>query len=78
MNKDHIDNDDLLRIRALIYSLMSLSSELLTDGLPKPPKRGRSLQEHMDAFSAHEEWHESRWNTVRAAEEFLKETEGWV
>lgn len=78
MNKDLLDGDDLLRIRALILALSSTLSEVLTDGLPKQPKRRRNTEEWRDALSAHEEWHESRWHFVREAEAFLKETEGWV
>ena len=78
MNKDQIDNDDLIRMRGIILTLASHLSEVLRDGLPEPPKRGRSKEEWRDAGSAHEEWHEERWQTVRDAEAFLKETEGWV
>jgi hypothetical protein len=78
MNIDTIDRDDLIRIRAIIMSLASVLSEVLTDGLPAAPKRGRSKQDWIDAMSAYEEWHECRYNSVRAAEEFLKETEGWT
>lgn len=78
MNKDSLDNDDLMRIRALILTLSSTLSEVLTDGLPKPPKKCRNTEEWRDALSAHEEWHECRWNSVREAEAFLKETEGLV
>lgn len=77
MNID-IDRDDLVRIRAMIMSLASTLSEVLTDGLPAPPKRCRRKQDLIDAMSAYEEWHESRWYFVREAEEFLKETEGWT
>ena len=78
MNKDQIDNDDLIRMRGIILMLASHLSEVLTDGLPKSQKKGRTDEERRDAGSAHEEWHEERWQTVRDAEAFLKETEGWV
>ena len=38
----------------------------------------RNQEEQRDAASAHEEWHEERWQAVREAEAFLKETEGWI
>jgi len=78
MNKDQIDYDDLIRIRGIISTLASDLSEILSDGLPKPPKKGRSKQDWIDAMSSHEEWYEVRGCSLKAAEEFLKETEGWV
>jgi len=70
----NMDYDDLIRIRAIIFNLTSIAEELLTDGLPKPRKKGRSHQEQMDNASADEEWHETRWQVVRAAEAYLEET----
>ena len=73
-----LDHDDLLRIRGMLMTLSSMLEEVLTDGLPTPPTRGRSIEEWRDAISSHEEWHECRWQAVKDAEKFLKETEGWV
>lgn len=70
----NMDYDDLIRIRAIIFNLTSIAEELLTDGLPKPRKKGRSHQEQMDNASADEEWHETRWQVIRAAEAYLEET----
>jgi len=70
----NMDYDDLIRIRAIIFNLTSIAEELLTDGLPKPRRKGRSRQEQMDNASADEEWHETRWQVVRAAEAYLEET----
>ena len=69
----NMDYDDLIRIRCIIFNLTSIAEELLTDGLPKPRKKGRSHQEQMDNASADEEWHESRWQVIRAAEAYLEE-----
>lgn len=70
----NMNYDDLIRIRAIIFNLTSIAEELLTDGLPKPRKKGRSHQERMDNASADEEWHETRWQVIRAAEAYLEET----
>jgi hypothetical protein len=70
----NIDYDDLIRIRSIIFNLTSIAEELLTDGLPKPRRKGRSQQERMDNASADEEWHETRWQVIRAAEAYLEET----
>ena len=78
MNIQSIDRDDLIRIRGLLMTLAGHLSEVLSDGLPEPPKKARSREDWRDALSAYEEWHECRWQTVRDAEAFLKETEGWT
>jgi len=74
----NMDYDDLIRIRAIIFNLTSIAEELLTDGLPKPRRKGRSRQEQMDNASADEEWHETRWQVVRAAEAYLEETKSII
>ena len=73
-----MNDDDLIRMRGMILMLSSILEEVLTDGLPKPPKKRRNAEEMRDAYSAHEEWHECRWQSVREAKAFLKETEGLV
>ena len=74
----NMDYDDLIRIRAIIFNLTSIAEELLTDGLPKLGRKGRSRQEQMDNASADEEWHETRWQVVRAAEAYLEETKSII
>lgn len=66
--------DEFLRIRAILRSVADGFKEVMEDGLPKEPPRRAS----MDAVSAHMEWHECRWYSIREAEDWLKETEGMV
>jgi hypothetical protein len=74
MQKDAIDNDDLIRLRGLIYSLTYFLEDVLRDGVPKPPPPRASA----DAQSADQEWHECRWQLVNEANQFLEETGDWV
>lgn len=69
-----LNHDDLVRARGTILTLTSLLEEVLTDGLPAPPKKaGLSLQEYRDELSSHDEWHEYRRAEIKSAKNLLRE-----
>ena len=73
-----IDRELVVRMRGILLSVTHCLQEILEDGLPKPPARKGSMQDRMDSQSAHQEWHECRWQMIRDADEVLKDTESFA
>lgn len=71
------DNDDLLRVRGLILSLVGISEDLLENGLPRPPSVSMRTEAGRDAWSSYQESMEVMWYSITEAVEFLRESEDW-
>ena len=71
MNDHHFNADDFIRMRGLLHSMTGYFKDVMENGIPKPPPRRAGV----DAMSADMEWHECRWNEIREAEQFLRDTE---